>query len=114
LLFSFSLGYQCDWRNEEGYRKTDVSSMKDIMKRYNLTSPEQLDVGLVLALNARLLGRNISVFDSFLSEIPSSSVLAWTGSGEPSISRIEVDEMKAYYASTGRANRIEFDCNICG
>jgi hypothetical protein len=113
LLFALSLGYRCDWRNEEGYRKADVAAMIELADRHELTSVNRMEVGLILALNARLLVKNISVFDGFLNEIPQSRILAWTGSGEPSIPQSEVDAIGAYYRSTGRANRIEFDCNIC-
>ncbi len=86
--------------------------MKEITERYIVAPGKQLGVGFVLALNARLLVKDPSVFDSFLEEIPQANILAWTGSGEPSIPQNEVDEIRAYYAATGRANRIEFDCNI--
>lgn len=113
-MFSISLGYKCDWRNEEGYVDADVTAMKAVTEMY-IVAPGKLSsgVGFILALNARLLGKNLSVFDSFLEEIPHSTILAWTGTGEPSIPQRKVDEIRAYYTGTGMTNRIEFDCNIC-
>jgi hypothetical protein len=112
-LFSISLGYKCDWRNEEGYIDSDVAAMKAVTASY-IVAPGKLSagVGFILALNARLLIKNLPVFDRFLEEIPHSTILAWTGSGEPSIAQKEVEKIRAYYAETGRTDRIEFDCNI--
>ena len=112
-MFSISLGYKCDWRNDEGYKDSDVAAMKAATEKY-IVAPGKLSsgVGFILALNARLFVKNLSVFDSFLEEIPHSTILAWTGSGEPSIPRLEVDEIRAYFADRGKTNRIEFDCDI--
>ena len=111
ILFAFSLGFKCNWQAKEGYLATQVSQMTELVHRYQLAR-SNIGVKVILALNARLLGKNLPVFDPFLIEYPESTILAWTGSGEPSIPRLAIDEIRDYYKSKKMENRIEFDCCI--
>lgn len=112
ILFSFSLGFKCNWQAKEGYYlATQVSEMTELVHHYRLASTK-VGVKVILALNARLLGKSLPVFDAFMTEYPESTILAWTGSGEPSIPRLVIDEIRDYYKSKKMENRIEFDCCI--
>eukprot|EP00979_Chaetoceros_neogracilis_P017931 scaffold10534_cov246-Chaetoceros_neogracile.AAC.9 len=46
--------------------------------------------GVVLAVNARVLAKALSPFDSILNDYPHIHLLAWTGTGEPPISMHQV------------------------
>ncbi len=111
ILFGFSLGFKCDWQSEEGYSSSQVSQMSDLVDKYQLAS-SNFEVRIVLALNARQLSKSLSVFDGFLTDYPESTILAWTGSGEPSIPSDEVERIRNYYASKMMSQRVEFDCCI--
>ncbi|KAG7349891.1 DUF2181 domain containing protein [Nitzschia inconspicua] len=108
--FAFSLGYRCDYTNTDGYLASDAVAMKDIVEQYQLDSKQH--VTITLALNARLLARNVSAFDSFLEDYATSNILAWTGSGEPPIPLEDMHTIKTYYVTKGMVDRIEFDCCI--
>lgn len=109
LNFSFSLGYKCDWSSREPYLDEDVASMARIVRSCNFT---ESNIGVVLALNARLLAVKTEVFDGFLREFPDSTILAWTGSGEPDIPRNVVEMISVHYRSKGMQERINFDCQV--
>ena len=110
LIFAFSLGYTCDYSNDEGYlEKEDVAAMASLVEKYLLVTSS---VEIVLALNARLLHKSLTVFDSFLSNYPSITILAWTGSGEPPIDGLTIDEIRRYYSTKNMEQRIDFDCDI--
>jgi len=108
FLFGFSLGFKCDWQSEEGYLSTQVSQMSDLISHYQLASRNS-GVRVILALNARQLVKSLPVFDECLRDYPESTILAWTGSGEPSIPKHDVDKISDYMK-----NRVEFDCCIDG
>jgi hypothetical protein len=123
LQFIFSLGYQCDWASDdnEGYLGSDAAAMKELVEKYHLVPSKDRsgadDEGgivpmIILALNARLLAKNLSTFDSFLMEYVSVRILAWTGSGEPPIPLAEVEKIRNYFVMKGMSGRIEFDCCI--
>lgn len=67
---------------------------------------------LVLALNARLLSVEPDAFDGFLREFPRSTILAWTGSGEPSVSQELIDKICVHFIAEGMIERIDFDCAV--
>jgi len=81
-------------------------------------SPHHLHVvhtryaGLVLALNARCLAINPGPFHDFLSMFPRSSILAWTGSGEPCIPIASIESIRKYFEEQGMGDRISFDCDV--
>jgi hypothetical protein len=87
-----------------------VLRMAELAHKYKLTSESK--VGLVLALNARLLAIKPGVFDGFLRKFPRSTILAWTGSGEPSIPKHTVVRISDHFESEGMLERINFDCDI--
>eukprot|EP00531_Pseudo-nitzschia_arenysensis_P011095 CAMPEP_0116125262 /NCGR_PEP_ID=MMETSP0329-20121206/5718_1 /TAXON_ID=697910 /ORGANISM="Pseudo-nitzschia arenysensis, Strain B593" /LENGTH=223 /DNA_ID=CAMNT_0003619293 /DNA_START=56 /DNA_END=724 /DNA_ORIENTATION=+ len=76
ILFSFSLGFKCDWQSDEGYSSSQVSQMSNLVDEYQLASSD-IEVGIVLALNARQLSKSLAVFDCFLRDYPKSTILAW-------------------------------------
>ena len=83
--------------------------MRTVIENHNLHTVENPRV--ILALNARLLHRSLSTFDSFLSKYSTSSILAWTGSGEPPILRSEVERIALHFTQQGMQHSIEFDCH---
>jgi hypothetical protein len=66
--------------------------------------------GLVLALNARVLSKDITAFDGLLETFGNAQILAWTGSGEPGIPKKLVTSIVEHYRSLGMLERIGFDC----
>jgi hypothetical protein len=123
LQFVLSLGYQCDWQEEGGYLPRDAAAMKELIEKYHLFGGNDgsiVGVRVVLALNARLLAKNLSIFDSLLLEYDTLGILAWTGSGEPPIPLEEVETIQKYYVEKDDdddimmmiSNRIEYDCCI--
>jgi len=111
ILFGFSLGFKCDWQSMEGYLSTQVSQMSDLVGCYQLASSNS-GIKVILALNARQLGKSLLVFDEFLRDYPKSTILAWTGSGEPPIPKREVRKISDYYESKMMRDKIEFDCCV--
>lgn len=111
ILFGFSLGFKSDWKSEEGYSSSQVFEMSALVSQYQLASRDS-GARVILALNARQLAKSLPVFDGFLKEYPESTILAWTGSGEPSIPQHEVDRIDNYYQSKMMKNRVEFDCCV--
>mmetsp|Transcript_14588 Transcript_14588/g.22515 ORF Transcript_14588/g.22515 Transcript_14588/m.22515 type:complete len:323 (-) Transcript_14588:223-1191(-) len=103
----YSLGWAVDCRAFGCYTDDNVDAMTDLIRRHELQ-----DSGIVLALNARLLVKDCTPFDKFLTEFPSSQILVWTASGEPPISRGKIDIIKNHFASKGNGDRIGFDCLV--
>lgn len=66
----------------------------------------------MLALNARLLSAKPEAFDQFLQKFPRSTILAWTGNGEPSIPQDVLNKIKSYFVAAGMYDRIDFDCDV--
>jgi hypothetical protein len=108
LIFAFSLGYTCNYSNDQGYLETDVAAMASLVEQYLLVTSS---VEIVLALNARLLHKSLPEFDSFLSTYP-SKILAWTGNGEPPIPGHMIDQIRKHYSTKNMEQRIDFDCDI--
>ena len=52
------------------------------------------------------------MFDGFLRQFPRSVILAWTGSGEPSIPAVLIDKICAHFTVEGMRERIDFDCLV--
>lgn len=107
--FAFSLGYKADYRSGEAYTKRDVTMMSEIVSQYNI---ESRCGGVVLALNARTLALDPTVFDVFLSTYANAQILAWTGAGEPPIPKASIDAVKRHFGSTDTIARIGFDCDV--
>ncbi len=68
--------------------------------------------GVVLAINARVLYKNLKPFDSILKEYPQVQLLIWTGTGEPPISESKIDGIKSYFETNGYIDQIGFDCQV--
>jgi len=68
--------------------------------------------GIVLAINARLLVKNMSPFGAFLVDFPESQICCWVGSGEPPISRMKLSRIRHYFESRGIVERIGFDVQV--
>jgi hypothetical protein len=69
-------------------------------------------VGVVLAVNARLLSRDPSPFDRFLAEFDETQLLVWTGTGELPIGQGTMDSIVRYFEKQGTIERIGFDCAV--
>jgi glycerophosphoryl diester phosphodiesterase len=106
LSFAFSLGFTCNYLCEQGYQEIDVVAMTALVEHYQLASAE-----VVLALNARLVYKNVSAFDSFLTRYP-CKILAWTGSCEPPIDSQIIDQIQNHFSQQEMENRIDFDCDV--
>lgn len=113
VSYSLSLGYMCAWACNEHYNNDDVLRMEDYVRRYELTNHSE--IGIVLALNARLLSMKPDAFDKFLVLFPQSKILAWTGTGEPSIPLEMVAKISEHFRCAGMKDRIDFDvtCRRC-
>jgi len=69
--------------------------------------------GIVLAVNARTLAKDPTPFDPFLKEYPEISLLIWTATGEPPISRSKITYIEEHFKSIGCANnQVGFDCLV--
>jgi len=67
---------------------------------------------VVLAVNARVLAKDPTPFKSILSDHPHIQLLAWTGTGEPSISMHQVKLIEEYFRSIGCEAQLGFDCQV--
>ena len=68
--------------------------------------------GLILALNARVLSKEITAFDAFLERFPFIKILAWTGSGEPNVPASLLYDIESHFRDIGRTDVINFDCLV--
>jgi hypothetical protein len=91
------------------YLTTDIDAMVALVDKYNLTA---VTPGIVFAVNCRLVARDPSTMVDLLAKVPTSQLLLWVGSGEPTISQNTVDHLKAYFGENGCGDRIGFDCQI--
>lgn len=108
--FAFSLGWKTDCRSFTGYNQKDVEAMEEIIEKNNLLSFSQ---GIVLAVNARVLVKNPHSFDSFLMKYSQSAqLLAWTGTGEPPISKSKISKIQRHFEANGCVEQVGFDCKI--
>ncbi|CAB9496986.1 Protein FAM151A [Seminavis robusta] len=107
VRFAFSLGFKTDFTDTTGYTTEDVQAMTDIIRQYKLVDRW----GVVLALNARLLEKSLSNFDSILEAFPSLQILVWTGKGEPPIPQSLLVIIQNYYQDD-MSHRIGYDCQV--
>jgi len=109
LRFAFSLGWSVDAKSFSGYSNEDVQQMMSLIVAYDLF---QKSAGVVLAVNARVLGMSdLSVFQRILSRYP-TQLLVWTGVGEPPIPQSLVRHLKLHFEKHGFIDRIGFDCSV--
>ena len=110
LMFCYSLGYRTDCRAFSGYIDNDVQAMIDLFQKYRCSAFD--NAGIVLALNARQLAKNLDPFVRFLEEVENSQLLVWTGTGEPAISHQQLKGIQKYYNTYEKEGRIGFDCRV--
>jgi hypothetical protein len=109
--FAFSLGFKTMFTDIIGYTAEDIKAMAFIIDHYELFQMDG-DVGVVLALNARLLEKSLTQFDSMLAEYPKLQLLAWTGKGELPIPLSLVHSLQNHFEKTGMKQRIGYDCQV--
>ena len=68
--------------------------------------------GLVLAVNARLLSKNMAPFEVFLDAYPEAQLLCWVGSGEPKIAKRKVTRIQRHFQRHGSEERVGFDVQV--
>ena len=107
--YAFSLGWKTDCLSFFGYTPTDVKAMQGLMEQYQLS---EKCAGVVLAVNARVLAKQIGCFDELLKVFPSSQLLIWTGTGEPPISSLLLRYLRNHFESIGYGGRVGFDCQV--
>ncbi|CAJ1944479.1 unnamed protein product [Cylindrotheca closterium] len=107
--YAFSLGWKTDCRSFFGYTPTDVAAMQELMEQHQLS---EKSLGVVLAVNARVLAKRVGCFDELLKSFPSCQLLIWTGTGEPAISSFLLQYLKGHYESIGYSGRVGFDCQV--
>lgn len=112
--FAFSLGFKTDCSHNRGYTTEDNQAMTDLLQRYHLLddSSSNVPVGVVLALNARQLAKNVQVFDPILRQFPELQLLIWTGKGEPAIASTMKQYMQNHFNARGMGHRIGFDVHV--
>jgi hypothetical protein len=106
---AFSFGFKVDYRILEPYSTIDSDALATLTRSLSSTLPQ---LGLVLALNARLLALDCTPFDEFLAEFPEAQILVWTGTGEPPIPPESIALIKSHFQSTETISRVGFDCAI--
>ena len=57
--------------------------------------------GVVLAVNARVLVKNLKPFDTIFHDLPHVQLLVWTGTGEPPISFNKISTIRRYFEESG-------------
>lgn len=107
--YAFSLGYMVDCRSLWGYTYADAMMMQEVIDRNSLIEHCQ---GIVLALNARILCKRLDAFDKILHDLPQLQVLAWTGTGEPPISKYQIEKIRRHFVRIGKGDIIGFDCSV--
>jgi hypothetical protein len=108
-LSAFSLGWKTDPRSLFGYNAKDANAMKELIQYYELSKKCR---GVVLAVNARVLAKNVGALDELLQTIPSCQLLIWTGTGEPAISMRLFNYLRRHFELTGCKDRVGFDCQV--
>lgn len=106
--FAFSLGFMVDCRSMKGYSDQDIKILQDVIINYSLV---EKSIGVVLAVNARVLCKRLDAFDKILDEIPQLQLLAWTATGEPPISKYQIEKIRRHFSKTGKSE-VGFDCLI--
>lgn len=105
VKFAFSLGWKVDVCSISGHTEEQVAEMINLIRAYKLSE----SAGIVLAVNARLLSKNMPPFESFLDKHPDSQLLCWVGSGEPPIAMMKVNRIQKHFRRHGSIERIGFD-----
>ncbi|GFH47536.1 hypothetical protein CTEN210_04011 [Chaetoceros tenuissimus] len=103
----FSLGWSVDPRSMYGYTSSDVDAMIHILEEKKL-----FNIGVVLAVNARVLAKDPTVFRDVLLKYKELQLLIWTGTGEPPISQMQIDYIVRYFRAIGCYDQIGLDCQI--
>jgi hypothetical protein len=107
---AFSLGWRTDCRSLFGYTEDDVNAMRDLIHQYSLI---ENSMGVVLAVNARVLVKSLGVLDDLLKELSNLQLLVWTGTGEPAISNHLQQRIKQHFCTIGCQDQVGFDCKVC-
>jgi len=68
--------------------------------------------GVVLAVNARVLVKNLKPFDTIFHDLPHVQLLVWTGTGEPPISFNKISTIRRYFEESGHDHLVGFDCKV--
>ena len=105
----FSLGWSTDPRSFGGYTENDIDEMISLTKKYDIASKA---LGIVYAVNARVLIQDCHPFLKLLSTMKSSQLLVWTATGEPPIPEYKIQHIQLYFEREGFGNRIGFDCQV--
>lgn len=108
LNFAFSLGWKVDVCSVFGHTREQIASMMSLIKAFQLDK----SAGIVLAVNARLLAKNMQPFESFLDAYPEGQLLCWVGSGEPPIAQRKVKRIYRHFEAHGSIHRIGFDVKV--
>ena len=108
VKFAFSLGWKVDVCSISGHTEEQVAEMINLIRAYKLSE----SAGIVLAVNARLLSKNMPPFESFLDKHPDSQLLCWVGSGEPPIAMMKVNRIQKHFRRHGSIERIGFDVQV--
>jgi Uncharacterized conserved protein (DUF2181) len=106
--FALSLGWKVDVCYIYGYQQSHIDDMIKVIEEHQL-----LDyAGITLAVNARLLSKNMSPFQLFLNSYPDTQLLCWVGSGEPPIPSRKVNRIQQYFTQRGFNDRVGFDVEV--
>lgn len=106
-LFYFSLGFAVDVCSVFGHNKSHLAELCNVIKKYQLESSS-----IVLAVNTRLVAKNMAPFVDFLDRFPGSQLLLWVGSGEPPISVEKQKSIECFFQSNDHGNRVGFDVQV--
>lgn len=112
--YAFSLGFKTMFTDSIGYTADDVKAMTFLIDHYELfqTGGGDVGVGVVLALNARLLENSLTQFDSILAHYPQLQLLLWTGKGEPPLAQSIIQTIQDHFEKSGMSQRIGYDCQV--
>ena len=70
------------------------------------------DCGIVIAVNTRLLVKNMGPFEEILNSYPRAQLLCWVGTGEPKISISKVKKIQQHFKCIGIEGRVGFDVQV--
>ena len=106
---AMSLGWKADCRSFEGYTVEDVKKMRSIIEHYDLMGKT---AGVVLAVNARVLIKDLTPFHEILKSYPTMQLLIWTGTREPPIPEFYISRITQHFQSIGCEHQLGFDCQV--
>jgi hypothetical protein len=72
----------------------------------------ELSRGVVLAVNARVLVKNLKPLEFILRDIPKIQLLVWTASGEPPVSKHLMHIIQNHFNEQGFCDRVGYDCKV--